>query len=179
MDVPMQILSEFMSPFEDHLDILLVGDGITKEETREIKKAFNYMRSSWNKLPGITGGELEPIKYSKHSTSDLYKNKITDKIEKNTCILYLDAELSKNTIKFISGHREDLDELEEMLIDKYLIQQPQEKYIFDVSQTSDEELVDLMNNMDNRPEEFNYILYDNLLGVWIYFIDEFGLSQEI
>ena len=88
-------------------------------------------------------------------------------------------ELSKNTIKFISGHRDNLDELEEMLIEKYLIQQPQEKYIFNVSQTSDEELTDLMNNMDNRPEEFNYILYDNLLGVWIYFLDEFSLIQEI
>jgi hypothetical protein len=179
MDASMQIMSEFMSPFEDHLDILLVGDGITKEDTREIKKAFNYMRSSWTKLPGITGENLEPIKYSKYSTSDLYKNKITDKINKNTCILYLDGELSKNTIKFISGHREDLDELEEMLIDKFLIQQPQEKYIFDVSQTDEQELLDLMDNMDNRPEEFNYILYGNLLGVWIYFLDEFSLLQEI
>jgi hypothetical protein len=33
--------------------------------------------------------------------------------------------------------------------------------------------------MDSRPMEFNYIIYGNLMAIWVYWMDEFTLIQNI
>jgi hypothetical protein len=64
-----------------------------------------------------------------------------------------------------------------MLINKYLLEMGQEKYVLDLRDCDDDRLNSLLNGMDARAGEFNYIVVENTLGVWVYNTDEFTSIQ--
>jgi hypothetical protein len=93
-------------------------------------------------------------------------------------MIYLDTELSRQVVSILTSNDKDVDQLDAMLLEKYILQQPQEKYILDITDTPDHLIDSLMANMDSRPMEFNYIIYGNLMAIWVYWMDEFTLIQN-
>ena len=175
---PMDVMAEFMSPFEDRLDIVVLGDGITDETVQELEAAFNNMRGLINNIPVMKETPLDRVNMFRFGTQELYRGQAADQLKKYAMI-YTDPELSRQLISLLTLNDDQVDELDAMLLDKFILQNPQEKYIMDLATTSDDMVKKLMDIMDNRPAEFNYIIYNNLLGIWIYWFDEFTLLQNL
>jgi hypothetical protein len=173
---PMEVMAEFMSPFEDQLDIVVLGDRITDETVQELEAAFNDMRRLINQIPSMGSSQLGNVNMFRYSTQELYRGAANDQL-KNYSMIYTDPELSRQIISLLTLNDREVDELDAMLLDKYILQQPQEKYILDIQNTPDEMISALMGLMDNRPAEFNYIIYGELMGIWIYWIDDVSLIQ--
>lgn len=167
-----ELISEFMSPFEDELTVLMLGDHIDTDTQDEIIIAFNNMRKSFTELPDINA-ELDPIKYVSLTTSELFRGVAEEIIEKEACVIFLDRELSKNALNILTNNETDVDGLDQMLIDRYLLSMGQEKFVLDLRDCDDDRIDLLMMGMDERMGEFNYILIEDMLGIWIYNIDEF------
>jgi hypothetical protein len=98
-------------------------------------------------------------------------------IKKEVCVIYMDWELSRDTINMLTNHHKDVDDLEAMLIDKYLLTVGQEKFIFNLKGIDDQKVQQLTDAMDARAGEFNYVIIENLLAIWIYDLDEFTFIQ--
>ena len=173
---PMEVMAEFMSPFEDELNIVALGDGITDETLQELEAAFNNMRSLINEIPSMKSSQLGTVNMFRYTTEGLYRGAATKQLE-NYCMIYLDTELSRQVVSILTSNDKDVDQLDAMLLEKYILQQPQEKYILDITDTPDHLIDSLMANMDSRPMEFNYIIYGNLMAIWVYWMDEFTLIQ--
>ena len=84
----------------------------------------------------------------------------------------MDADMSNNVISFLNNNLDD--DLEGMLIDKHILQTSQEKFIFDITNVSDDNLATLCQNMDARNGSYNYLICENYLAVWILYQDEFS-----
>jgi hypothetical protein len=165
------VASEFMSPFEENLEFIFIGDNLDKNLISQLKSEFNSSRNNWNKLPNIKP-KLSRIQYSKFSTSELFNNKVTHKLENNPCIIYLGPDVAKLTIEYLIDEPNLMDPLDEMLIEKYIINQPQEKFIIDLSQIDKTHVDKFTNYMDIFIEKFNYIIENNLLYIWIFNVDD-------
>jgi hypothetical protein len=175
---PMEVMAEFMSPFEDQLDIVVLGDGITDETHQELETAFNDMRRLINDIPSMKSTPLGNVNMFRYGTQELYRGAASDQL-KNYSLIYTDPELSRQLISLLTMNNNEVDDLDAMLLDKYILQQPQEKYILDITSTPDDMIDSLMKLMDRRPAEFNYIIYGQLMGIWIYWVDDFTLIQNI
>jgi hypothetical protein len=171
-----EVVSEFMSPFEDSLTVVLLGDHITDEEAEDAMIAFDESRKNFNGLPKI-GEVLGPIDHVRATSSDLFRGKLDDVIKKEACVIYMDWELSRDTINMLTNHHNEVDDLEAMLIEKYLLTVGQEKFIFNLKGIDDQKVQQLTDAMDARAGEFNYVIIENLLAIWIYDLDEFTFIQ--
>jgi hypothetical protein len=169
----LDIISEFMSPFEDSLTVLFLGDQMDEEFVGDVVNTVNSMRESFVDLPNIKTTKLLPIKHLALKTTELFKGKAEDHIEKDTCIIFMDTDLSKDVINIITNNADDVDELDAMLIEKYLLSAGQEKFVLDVTKCDNDRINTLLSEMDERAGEFNYIIVNNLLGIWIYNNDDF------
>ena len=176
-ETAIEIISEFMSPFEDSLTVLLLGDQIDDGTQEEITAAFNNIRKEFTGLPNVKPLESSSIDTIQVTTSDLFRGKVEDLVSKEPCVIYMDKDLSRDVINILTNNNKDVDELDAMLLERYVIAMGQEKFIFDLSNTDDEQLGLLLAGMDERVGEFNYIIVENLLGVWIYNTDEFTMIQ--
>jgi len=165
-----EIVSEFIAPFEDNLQVAFMGDHLEEETVSEFKR---YLEKSRKSLPD----KLSKIKFTTMNTAELFRSKHRDALANNICIVFMDEQLSNNVIKYLTN--ELYDEMEGMLIDKFILQVPQEKYIFDITLVSDDTLAKLCQNMDNRNGAFNYLICENYLAVWILYEDEFNLIQDL
>lgn len=172
-----EVIAEFMSPFEDSLNVLILGDNIDKLEAAEVRAAFDRTRDEFLSLPSVDEKETGPINYIKVSTSEFFRGKIGDKVIEKPCVIYLDHELSKNALNILTNNNGDVDDLEEMLLEKYLFGINQDKYILDLTNCLDERVELFVSGMDARAGEFNYILVDKYLAIWIYNLDEFTPFQ--
>lgn len=85
--------------------------------------------------------------------------------------------MSNNIISFLTNNLQD--DMEGMLIDKYIMDVPQEKYIFDISQVDDDTLAQLCQNMDKNSGAYNYLIVGDYMGIWILYNDEFSLLQNL
>jgi hypothetical protein len=161
-----------MSPLDDNLELVLMGDNISPNQERFLRNSINRVRRNWNELPRFKNNPpLEKVGTTRLSTNDLFKGLGNDLFRTKDCIIYLDKDLSKETIKYLTNNL--MDELEAMLIDKYLVTIPQEKYIFDLSELDKDVVNYFMMGMDEKPGEFNYIIYGEFMGLWIYTPEEF------
>jgi hypothetical protein len=165
-----EIISEFMSPFEDHLTVLTLGDHIDGVTRNRIIHSFNNMRRSFTFLPGVNT-VLEPITYISLTTSELFKGVAADVIRNEPCILFIDRELTKNIINILTDNNDDVDELDRMLIDRYLLSVGQEKFVLDTRDCDNDRVNQILNRMDERVGEFNYIILGDILALWIYDMD--------
>lgn len=168
-----EVIVEFTSPFEDSLNVLILGDHIDELEVTEMRAAFDRTRGEFLSLPSVDEEKMAPIKYIKINTSEFFRGKISDKIKKEPCVVYLDHELSKNALNILTNNNSEVDDLEEMLLEKYLFGINQEKFILDLTSCLDERVELLMSAMDARAGEFNYVLVEKYLAIWIYELDEF------
>jgi hypothetical protein len=173
---PLEVIAEFLSPFEDTLNIVVLGDGVTDETVQDLEAAFNDIREAINTIPSMSGSHLGVANMFRYTTKELYRGAATEQLKEYSTI-YTDPELSRQLIDLLNQDDNEVDELEAMLLDKYILQQPQEKYILDITSTSDEAINKIMVKMDSRPTEFNYILYGYHMAIWIYWLDEFTLIQ--
>ena len=172
-----EVIAEFTSPFEDSLNVLILGDHIDDLEAAEVKAAFDRTRNEFLSLPSVDEEKMAPIKYIKINTSEFFRGKISNKIKKEPCVVYLDHELSKNALNILTNNNSEVDDLEEMLLDKYLFGINQEKFILDLTNCLDERIELLMSAMDARAGEFNYVLVEKYLAIWVYALDEFAPFQ--
>jgi hypothetical protein len=53
----------------------------------------------------------------------------------------------------------------------------QEKFVFNLRGIDDQTVQQLTDAMDARAGEFNYVIIENLLAIWIYDLDEFTFIQ--
>lgn len=173
---PLEIIAEFLSPFEDRLDIVVLGDHVNDETVQDLEAAFNKIRVLINQIPNIGHSNLGKANMFRYRTQELFRGAADEQLKEYSTI-YTDQELSRQLIDILNADDHQVDELDVMLLDKYVLQQPQEKYILDISDTTDESLDKLMRKMDNRPAEFNYIVIDNFMAIWIYWIDDITLMQ--
>lgn len=176
-ETAIEIISEFMSPFEDSLTVLMLGDHMDEGTQDEIIDAFDNMRRSFTDPPKVGKTKLAKIRYLKLNTSEFFRGAAQEVVKKDACVIFLDRELSKNTLNILTNNDGDVDELDRMLINKYLIEMGQEKYVLDLRDCDDDRLKILLDVMDARAGEFNYIVVENTLGIWIYDIDEFTFIQ--
>lgn len=167
---PITLTAEFIAPFEDNLTVIFIGNNLNADLVDEFKTAMNTTRH-------LVPVDMNPIEYISATTSELFHGKLRQKLNPNNTIVYLDSDIAKNVINVLT-HSSD-DKLDEMLIDKFLIQQPQEKYIFNLGDTTDDVLARLLQTMDNRPDAFNYMIIEDYLAVWLHYSDEFSLIQQI
>jgi len=168
---PIELMVEFIAPYEDNLNILMIGDTFNPSTQSEFNKALNKTRRS---LPGSQS--LEPLTISISKPSELYHGKNSITLKDNICIVITDAPMSNNIISFLTNNLQD--DMEGMLIDKYIMDVPQEKYIFDISQVDDDTLAQLCQNMDKKSGAYNYLIVADYLGIWILYNDEFTLLQN-
>jgi hypothetical protein len=134
----MSHLTEFLSPYEDDLNVIIMGDNITPEFINDLQIEFNNTRSD------IKG--LGDISYHYFNTSDVFKNKINDLSKEDTA---------------------DLDPLDIMLMERYIGSIFQEKFIFNITKVSDTLLETIIDAMDLEFYRFEYILTDDHLGIII------------
>lgn len=173
---PLEVIAEFLSPFEDTLNIVVLGDDVSDETTQELEAAFNTIRTAINTIPSMSGTYLGKANMFRFTTQELFRGAAEEQLKEYSTI-YTDPELSRELIDLLNQDDNQVDELDAMLLDKFILQQPQEKYILDITSTSDEALNKIMSKMDGRPAEFNYILFGTHMAIWIYWIDEFTLIQ--
>jgi hypothetical protein len=173
---PLDVMAEFLSPFEDELNIIVLGDGIDNETAQEVEAAFNRMRVLINQIPSMESSPLGDVHMFEYTVEELYRGAAKEQMD-NYCTIYMDPEMSRQIISLLTLNDKEVDELDAMLLEKYILQQPQEKYIMDISSTPDHLIDSLLANMDRRPTEFNYIIYGNLMAIWVYWMDEFTVIQ--
>ena len=163
-------MAEFIAPYEDNLNVLMIGDTFNPGTQSEFNTALNKTRRS---LPDF----LAPLTISITKPSELYHGKNSITLKDTICIVILDAPMSSNIISFLTNNLQD--DMEGMLIDKYIMDVPQEKYIFDISQVDDNTLAQLCQNMDKNSGAYNYLIVADYLAIWILMNDEFTLLQNI
>lgn len=176
-ETAIEIISEFMSPFEDSLTVLMLGDHMDEGTQEEIIDAFDNMRRSFTDLPNIKTTKLEKTRYLALTTSEFFRGGAEAVVEKDPCVIFLDRELSKNALNILTNNDGEVDELDRMLLNRYLISMGQEKFVLDLRDCDDDRLKILLDGMDARAGEFNYILVENTLGIWIYNTDDFTFIQ--
>lgn len=155
----MSHLTEFISPYEDDLNVIIMGDNITPEFIDDLQIEFNNTRSD------IKG--LGDISYHYFNTSDVFKNKINDLSKENICIMVMDDDLSLLCLKKLAEDTDDMDPLDVMLMDRYIGSVFQEKFVFNITKVSDTLLETIIDAMDLEYYRFEYILTDNHLGIII------------
>lgn len=162
------VLAEFMSPFEEQLYIVGLGDQISQHTMEDLQVSFDHIRNILNDIPSMDGTQLEPVNITRFGTDELFRGKAEDTVNENDCVVYLDQELSDQVISIITNNDQDLDHLDKMLIIKYVIEINQEKYIFNITTMDHEKLQTFFNVLDRNSNVFNYIVQNDHVGIWLH-----------
>jgi len=161
-----EVISEFMVPVDDNINLIIIADDQNTDFNTDMVEAFNYTRKLYK-----TPGSIQPLEFT---TYQLFKGRITPHLNKN-CITFCNADISKSIMKVLINEPEQIDPLDAMLLSRFIEQYPGEKFIFDISYVPDRDLQQFAWYMDENSNNFNYLVADNLLGVWILNADMFKL----
>jgi hypothetical protein len=161
---PIVDVVDFIAPYDDELYILFLGDNLNAAHQNKFKKTIKKARKS-------IGGFIPEANYAQFTTSELFRNKAKEFMHSESCIIIADSEFSQNIIQYITNLLPD--EMEGMLIDKFILQAPQDKFIFDVHSIDDDTLNALITILDERTTAFNYFMSGNHLAIWVIDSDEF------
>ena len=159
-----ELIADFLAPYDDDLTVMYIGDNLDKEQITLFTSALNKSRRFFPEC-------INPINFHTFSSSDLFRAKAESILNTQNVIVFMDETMSNNVIYYLTNNLDD--DLEGMLIDKHILHQPQEKYIFDIITLNDDALAKLCQNMDNRPGEYNYLICENYLSIWVLYQDEF------
>jgi hypothetical protein len=162
------LLSEFICPFEDDLVTAFIGDEFDEHERVEFETHLTDIRDDFTKTLVNMGQKisLKKIQFNRITLSQLFKGKAEPLFER-PCVAILDSHLTKDVVNLLTQNFSYVDDLDRMLIDKYLIEAKQEKYIMDLSLLSDDLKKEFIYLIDAVPDKFNYIISRDYLALWI------------
>lgn len=168
MTNPFNLITEFITPTDDPLYLITLGDNINQLTKTNLNNAIIDYKKDYNKA--IKNLDMAIITHNHYSTKNLFKGKLEEfcYIPENKSayyILYLDQELSYLTINAIIKNQ--IDELDHMLVDKYIINQPYDKFIFDITNIPEIIIKKLTKHMDSLMDQINYIIDNNHLALWL------------
>ena len=152
-------ITEFISPYETELNVAFIGDGLETEYIFDALDEFNNTRKD------IKG--LNDIKYHRFKSDDLFTGKVEDLSINNICVIFMDADISKKCLERLTKTDKDEDTLDIMLMEKFIENVFQEKFIFTITKTSDEIIEMIVDAFNLEYDKFEYILTDEHLGVII------------
>ena len=161
---------DFIAPYDDELYILFLGDNQDPRIQDKFKKTIKKARKG---IPGF----MPDVNYDQFTTSELFRNKAKEYLDSESCVIIADPEFSQEIIQYITNKLSD--EMEGMLIDKFILQAPQEKFIFDVHSVDDDTLNALINILDERTSAFNYYMSGDYLAIWVLDSDEFNPNFQL
>ena len=152
-------ITEFISPYETELNVAFIGDGLETEYIFDAMDEFNNTRKD------IKG--LNDIKYHRFKSDDLFTGKVEDLSANNICVIFMDADISKKCLNRLTKTDNDEDPLDIMLMEKFIENVFQEKFIFTITKVSDTLLETIIDAMNLEYYRFEYILTDDHLGIII------------
>jgi hypothetical protein len=152
-------ITEFISPYETELNVAFIGDGLETECIFDMMDEFNKTRKD------IKG--LDDIKYHRFKSDDLFTGKVEELSCNNICIMFMDADISKKCLERLTKTDNNEDPLDIMLMEKFISNVFQEKFIFTIAKTSDEIIEVVIDALDFEYDKFEYILTDEHLAVII------------
>lgn len=152
-------ITEFISPYETELNVAFIGDGLETEYIFDTMDEFNNTRKD------IKG--LDDIKYHRFKSDDLFTGKVEELSRNNICIMFMDADISKKCLERLTKTDNNEDPLDIMLMEKFIENVFQEKFIFTIAKTSDEIIEVVIDALDFEYDKFEYILTDEHLAVII------------
>ena len=162
------VIADFLSPFEDNLQVVLVGDEIPKPEINKVCKGIDKARQDWFSLPDITD-KYVPATCSTMSVSDVYHGKMEALVVNKPSIIYLDREMSYKTLMVITGRTESLDKVDVMLIRRYLVDVILNKIIFDITDIDPGVMELITFAMDHHDQPYHYFISGKYMGLWLFF----------
>lgn len=171
---------EFLSPLEKDLHVVLAGDGIPKLEVTRLTKAVDYQRATWAQIPNVSD-KYQAAQIVHLTSSELFHGKGSQIMDDYPTLFYMDPDLSYNTLMILCGKGSALDKVDEMLTRRYIIEQSQNKFIFNLGEVGSEtteyftkamDEIAISPNMGPDDPQFNYFISGKYLGVWIYFLPE-------
>lgn len=147
----MDIIAEFMATQENSEKLLIIGDKIDDDTANDIIVSFKKANT-----------ELNTVKLN---TTELFKGECYEQLMDERCAVFLDSELSGHIINIITKNEHEVDELDVMLLNKYIIKTNQKKYIFDLSECPQTKINQLIKLMDLKSKYTNYIFLENIMGI--------------
>ncbi len=151
---PINLITEFITPVNPNFKFIFIGDTVSQTIISEFKEAFRLVNAK-PKMSTIT-------------THNLYNNKIKiSYTEKSPRILYFDKDLSKDMINIGTNNGDQVDELDNMLIWKFIMKIPLDRIIFDTSESTPELLAKFLDALDGAAESSTYYQNEHLLAIII------------
>jgi hypothetical protein len=155
-NLSLQLILEFISPFDKNLTVLYLGDSFNIERIQPYELAIQTARKDFAKTRNIT---LNPHKYHIHSLSDLYHDKVKHLFNK-PIFLIGDVHFSNMVLNAYMGNPPE-DEMEFMLLNKYFLDlnTPDPKYLFN---TTINDIMSLFFYLDALADDIKTINYCNV-----------------
>lgn len=161
----MDLLSHFMAPLGTKFSVFICGDNVGFEYENEIKKSFNQIKQ-WEIKDFDEGGLIhEDISYIRLSTTEIFRGALDSVANFDNDIMCLDSELSRKILYRIVDEYCESDDIENMLINKYIINSGCDKYIFDLSKLNRKVLSSVFRVMDYNLDGFNYVVSGDSMGL--------------
>jgi len=155
---PAKQVFEFIAPYNNYLNIILVGDNINPDTRDELMTALQELRKD-------SPLNLKEPKTIEAKLSDLFRGKLDETLRKKNSICYMDKYVSRDCINILLKDTTYVDELDAMLYHKYLLSVPVIKFMFDLTDVTDENLGKLLATMDVSEDNFNYLVVDDYMGL--------------
>lgn len=168
----MQIITQFLNPCEDNINCLFLGDNVDEKDFNSVKSNFKFYRDSF--LPACGFECNGDVLTKKYGTSEIFRGAL-DEYDMTKTIVFLDADLTKNLIHVLLNNPNSdeifVDELEAMLIDKYVMDLKCRKYIMDISKTPIMLIQRFYYGLDTNIDKFNYIIDDTDKFIGLIFLE--------
>lgn len=167
LETNIDLIAEFISPLEEPLRVLFIGDNMNTEMKDGLKNSINSIRNTFDLE--LNASDLSYPEFIDVSTSELFRGQAQDLVNDVPCIMITDREMTSGVMNILAMSESDNDPLDNMLINKYLLELGHDaKYIMDVTDVDDETLELLFMDWDQRNGEINYYMAGNYLGIWFY-----------
>lgn len=128
--------------------LILIGDDISKATTTKLKQLFN-------------------IKAKAFTSSELYHGKTANILKKNKSIIYyIEDTIVENIINLLQI--ETKNEMEEMLVSKFIINDFNNKLILNTSNISRREFNKFIYYLDQNSQYFNYLIQEEFIAIITY-----------
>lgn len=157
-----EIIADFTWPFDDHINIITITDNIDAKKQNDLIQAFSLSRESF---AIATKTKLEPPRFITMTTSDVFRGSLSS-FELDSTILCFDEENSTNIINILLGHTKNMDALDLMLWNKYVVDSNWDRIIFEITGYDDVLLQELCAHLDDNLDIFNYLMLEEFLVIY-------------
>jgi 5S rRNA maturation endonuclease (ribonuclease M5) len=160
-----QLIADFLTPTVSDINLITLGDNIDKKIIKNLSSAINIYQLEY--YQNVNENNTKPITNITHiNTHKLFKGSLEPyQINENSTIIYLDNDLSELTIRTILNYK--IDELDHMLVSKYIINQTFNKHIFNLTNLNNKTINHFSNHLDRYVNNSNYFIDNHHLALWI------------